>query len=361
VTTIKGGWAKVSSSGSPGSLALASTESGWWTSAPLAHPGNYFEAPFVPVPNTAYRLWMRLSARSGSDDSVFVQLTGAVDGSGTPLWRTGTAKGLIVNLENCDGCGVSGWGWQGGAWWIAGSSVVRFQSNAPQTIRVQTREDGVKIDQIVLSPVKYMTNAPGAPTNDGTVLSRTTAALAAKNVVLRTADATAFVGNWKNEADSAAADGHRLGTAELGWWSATPFASPPNYVDLTFTAIAGVPYRAWFRMAANGNSGSNDSVFVQYSGSLVGGQSGWRIGTTSALIVNVEACDGCGVSGWGWASAAWWTGQTGTITFATTGVQTLRVQTREDGVRIDQVILSPSQYLSAAPGAVKNDATVVAR
>jgi PKD repeat protein len=361
VKTINGAWAKVSSSGSPGSQAMASTERGWWTGAPLARPGDYFEMPFVPAPNTAYRVWLRLSARSKSDDSVFVQFTGAVDGSGTPLWRAGTTKALLVNLEDCEGCGVSGWGWQGGAWWIGGASIVRFPSAAPQTIRVQTREDGVKIDQIVLSPVRYMTNAPGAPANDGTILPRTAATLTAKNVVLRAADATAFAGNWRNEADSSGADGRRLGTAEAGWWNATPLASPPNYTELTFTAIAGVPYRAWFRMSANGNRASNDSVFVQYSGVLVGGQSVWRIGTTSGLIVNLENCDNCGVAGWGWQHAAWWQGQTGTITFAATGVQTLRVQTREDGVRIDQIVLSPSQYLTTAPGATKNDTTIVPR
>jgi hypothetical protein len=361
VTTVKGGWAKVSSSGSPGSQALASTEAAWWTSVPLARPANYFEAAFTPSRNTAYRVWLRLSARSAADDSVFVQFTGAVDGAGTPLWRTGSTQALLVNLEDCGTCGVSGWGWQDGAHWITTPSIVRFPSVAPQAIRVQTREDGVKVDQIVLSPVNYMSHAPGSVTNDGTLLPRTAATLTARDVVLRAVDAATLVGNWKIESDTSAADGRRLGSAVLGVSNSSALASPPSYVDLTFAAVAGVPYRAWFRMSATANSWASDSMFVQYSGSLVGGQPLWRIGTTSALVVTLEACEGCGLSGWGWRDSSWWLGTAGTITFATTGVQTIRVQTRQDGLRIDQIVLSPSQYMSKAPGATKNDTTIVPR
>jgi hypothetical protein len=37
----------------------------------------------------------------------------------------------------------------------------------------------------------------------------------------------------------------------------------------------------------------------------------------------------------------------------------LRIQAREDGVGIDQVVLSSVKYLTARPGATKNDATIV--
>ena len=47
------------------------------------------------------------------------------------------------------------------------------------------------------------------------------------------------------------------------------------------------------------------------------------------------------------------------VRFASAGPQTLRIQTREDGLSIDQVVLSPARYLDAAPGAAKNDATIV--
>ena len=47
------------------------------------------------------------------------------------------------------------------------------------------------------------------------------------------------------------------------------------------------------------------------------------------------------------------------VYFATDGPQTLRVQTREDGVSVDQIVLSPATFLTMAPGALKNDTTIL--
>ena len=64
-----------------------------------------------------------------------------------------------MNLEDCSGCGLSGWGWQDNGWGVGvlGPEVV-FASSGTQRIRVQTREDGFTIDQIVLSPQRYLTH-----------------------------------------------------------------------------------------------------------------------------------------------------------------------------------------------------------
>ena len=86
-----------------------------------------------------------------------------------------------------------------------------------------------------------------------------------------------------------------------------------------------------------------------------------RIGTTSSAEYNLENCNGCGVSGWGWQDNAYGNGVTATkIYFNTTGSQTLRIQSREDGLSIDQIILSPnsSTFLTASPGALKNDTKI---
>jgi hypothetical protein len=37
----------------------------------------------------------------------------------------------------------------------------------------------------------------------------------------------------------------------------------------------------------------------------------------------------------------------------------MRIQVREDGVEFDQIVLSPSTYLNAAPGPVSGDSTIV--
>jgi hypothetical protein len=45
----------------------------------------------------------------------------------------------------------------------------------------------------------------------------------------------------------------------------------------------------------------------------------------------------------------------------TSGPQRLRIQIREDGVSIDQIVLSPSRDFTAAPGTLKNDKTLLTR
>ena len=312
VTVIRGNWARISSTTGAGGQLMSSTNNGFTkTDAPAAAPANYFEAPFMAAANTNYRVWLRLRAPSGSktNDSVWVQFTGAVSSRGAPLWRTGTTSGQLINLEACSGCGLSGWGWQNRT---ATGGVVRFEAAGPQTVRIQTaggrRPGGSDCPQ----PGEVPDTAPGSEKNDGTVLPRTGATLTAKDVVLR-ADDSVGGGNWLLESDSAAADGRRLGSVNQNSFVLTALASPANYVDVTFTAVKGVRYRTWLRLSAAGNSKSNDSVWVQYDGSVNGsGDAVNRIGTTAGVAVNLEACSGCGVSGWGWVAAAWWTGQSGT-------------------------------------------------
>jgi hypothetical protein len=47
--------------------------------------------------------------------------------------------------------------------------------------------------------------------------------------------------------------------------------------------------------------------------------------------------------------------------FATSGPQTLRIQQREDGVFIDQIVISAGRYLFTSPGRLTNDTTIVPR
>ena len=111
---------------------------------------------------------------------MFVQFDGAVDASGAPIYQSGTTDGLAVNLEECNGCGIAGWGWRDEAWGARGaigSATVRFPAGSNNqmwhTIRIQTREDGVMVDQVVLSAVEYKTTRPGAVKNDTTILVMT--------------------------------------------------------------------------------------------------------------------------------------------------------------------------------------------
>jgi hypothetical protein len=182
------------------------------------------------------------------------------------------------------------------------------------------------------------------------------------DVVLHTVDATRVAGTWVLEGDTSAASGRKIRHADAGGAKLTaPLAAPSNYFELTFTADAGRPYHLWIRGRADGNSYSNDSVFVQFSDSVnASGAPTYRIGTTAATDFNLEACSGCGLSGWGWEDNGWGPNVTGPrIYFAATGTHTIRIQTREDGLAIDQVVLSADAYLSTSPGATRNDTVIL--
>ena len=174
-TTLRGNWSAVSSSTGAGGQTLSSADRGWSTvSSPQAAPADYFEATFSAPSYTPYHVWVRLRATSDSkyNDSVWVQFSDALDLNQSAVHQIGSTRGLALNLENCSGCGVSGWGWQDKSYWLQQANVVEFSSDATHTIRVQTREDGVQIDQVVLSPATYMNTPPGSVSNDTTIVAR---------------------------------------------------------------------------------------------------------------------------------------------------------------------------------------------
>jgi hypothetical protein len=148
--------------------------------APLANPANYIELNVHPTPALTYKLWLRLKSEADSwaNDSVFVQFDGAVDASGHPVYQIGSTSALAVNLEECVNCGDSGWGWRDDAWGakdLISSVMLRFPNagSGITRVRIQTREDGVMLDQVVLSPDTFKTTRPGAVKNDTVILGRT--------------------------------------------------------------------------------------------------------------------------------------------------------------------------------------------
>ena len=173
VTNVQGNWAKWSGGDAAGGQYMASVDNGWSTlNSPLSSPGDYFESSFNATSGTPYHVWLRLRAGSNSkwNDSVWVQFSDAVDQNGSAIDRIGTSSGLLVNLEPCSNCGVGNWGWQDTAYWLSQLTSVRFASSGSHTIRVQTREDGAQIDQLVLSPSNYLFNSPGRNSGDTTIL-----------------------------------------------------------------------------------------------------------------------------------------------------------------------------------------------
>ena len=740
VTVISGAWTRATSTTGAGGQKMTTIDNGWSsTAAPLASPTHYFEVPFNAPAATTYQIWLRLRGAADSkwNESVWVQFSDAVTASGAPLWQIGSTSALLVNLEDCIGCGVAGWGWQDNASWLGETARVRFATTGPHTIRVQVREDGVDVDQIVLSPDTWFSAAPGGVKNDTTIVPKPStgpavtfvrlpylqqvsatgavvvwavrepgtgavayqsaggqpnvvpsttrlvpasvtgmgfdyyqheaqlSALSAvtsysyrvavngvdggvaetfrtapapgsgtvrfiafgdsgtgsteqrqlaslmtatpfdlalhtgdvvygvpggsypqfhswffdiyrgwlgshpvfpsignhddesanaapyrdlfvlprnaanasypdhveryysfdygpahfivldtelafrdslrrqeqvswlvddlmrtsqpwkiavfhrppfnsgtvhgsdlevrsvfapifeghgvslvlsghehdyertvpwretsngqpvtyvvtggggaplyaagsstwtafsrsahhfvrgaistctitleaiglsgaafdsttldrcaapqPDVVIHAASVTRIVGTWSRVSDPTAADGVKLATPDNGQPTIdAPSPLPADYIEASFNAAAGIPYRLWLRLRGTADTKWNESVWVQFSdASSAGGGALYRIATNQGLLVNLENCSGCGISGWGWQNRAYWLADGAEIRFSSSGPHTIRISVREDGVQLDQIVLSPSRYLSASPGSLKNDTVIV--
>jgi len=209
----------------------------------------------------------------------------------------------------------------------------------------------------------------------GPVWSFTTAATPPPpgNIVIYASDIPSgnFHGSFTTTTDGTAAAGVTTMTSDAGVsQTAGPLASPTHYVDVPFIANTGVAYTLWIRVKAAANSKFNDSFYVQFSDAQASGSPMYPLNTTQGLVVNLATdTTGSSLNNWGWVNGAYWLSQPATFTFASSGTHTLRVQVREDGFSIDQIVLSPSTFFNAsascptscaaAPGGVTNDSTIV--
>ena len=148
---------------------------------------------------------------------------------------------------------------------------------------------------------------------------------------------------WQLAADPTAAGGTALWNPNANKAKVAPaLAAPASYVERTFDAMAGTAYHVWVRLRAENDSLSNDSIHMQFSDSVTrSGAATQRIGTSSsAEFMLQDGPSGGAESGWGWADNGW--GQPGAlIYFAATGTHTLRIQQREDGPFVDQIVPQP--------------------
>jgi hypothetical protein len=371
-STIVGNWQQVADSTAAGGARLWNPDAGVpKIGTASASPANFFELTFHADAGVPYYLWLRMKADNDhwTNDSVFVQFSDSVDGGGHPIWRTGTTSAATVSLEDCTGCGESGWGWNNNGYNTAAPAVI-FASSGSHTIRIQQREDGISIDQVVLSRQAHVNTAPGAPKDDATILAESNGGPSEppppppsdpREVVMYVAGERLAGGqNWIVTSDPTAAGGARLLNADLGQAkSSSPSVSGSDYFEVQFTAEAGVPYHLWVRSQATNDHWTNDSVFVQFSDSVdASGTPIFRVGTDHATYVSLEDCSGCGEQGWGWNDNAYGA-FAAPIYFAKSGPQTIRVLRREDGISIDQIVLSAGKYVNASPGLAKNDTTIV--
>ena len=387
---IHGDWARVADPTAAGGGALRNPDRTRGRLAPaLAVPANYVDLSFTATANVPYHLWIRMKAQgdSLSNDSVHVQFSDSIDGSGAAVARIGTATSFEPVLQNGPGgAAPSGWGWTDNSWDIPGEHVY-FAASGTHTIRIQQREDGPSIDQIVLSPDNFLLTPPGSHYGDTRILPPSaggspppptcTDPLATNqggplpctyppppsgpSIVLwpTTGDVTTIAGLWRIGADTGAG-GTSIWLPDAVAPQAPAAASPANYFEMQFTAEKDVNYHVWIRMRAQKNSLLNDSVHVQFSDSVDASSAPYaRIGTAQSAEFVLQAGSGAPApSSWGWTDNGF--GTLGPhIRFASSGTKTIRIQQREDGTIIDQIVISPSTYLFQSPGAERNDTTVL--
>jgi phosphatidylserine/phosphatidylglycerophosphate/cardiolipin synthase-like enzyme len=387
VTTIAGGWRIGPDSGAGGTSMWLPDAGAAQVSPALASPVNYFEMRFSANSDVDYHVWIRMRAQKSllSNDSVHVQFSDSVDASAAPYARIGTTQSAEFVLQaGPDAPAPSSWGWTDNGFGTLGAHV-RFAATGTHTIRIQQREDGTIIDQIVISPSDYLIQSPGAERNDTTVLPKTTSspppetcmdpeatnqgqplpctypqASAEGTIVLwpTTSAVAAIAGQWQIGTDSGAG-GSSIWNPDAGAAKVAPaLAQPTSYFEMTFAAAANLDYHVWIRMRAQRNSTGNDSVHMQFT-DTAGNYA--RIGTTSSAEFVLQAGPGGpSPSSWGWTDNGW--GSPGpNVRFLTAGTQTLRVQQREDGAIIDQIVISPDTYLATRPGSTRNDTTVLTK
>lgn len=198
---------------------------------PLASPSTYVDFPVAVRANTAYHLWVRGKAAQnfGDNDSVWIQTSGTVDGSGAPIYRIGTTSGMMVNLEDCSGCTISGWGWQDNGYGTGVSGpALRFASTGTVTIRIQAREDGISLDQFVLSSATYLNTIPGARRDDTTILPESDGTGTGPDPVtlvrgpyLQQVGATSAIVVWATRESGTATVQYRVGTGTTSTATAT--------------------------------------------------------------------------------------------------------------------------------------------
>ena len=299
-TVMSGAWGLVGDATAAGGLTLANPDAGKAKlSTALAAPVDYFELAFTPEAGRGYRLWIRSKAQNNSwtNDSVHVQFSGSQNYAGSPMYRIGTTSAASVSLEEASGAGLSGWGWQdnGYGYGVLGEAI--YFDGKPQTLRVQRREDGISIDQIVLSPVAYWTKAPGAAKNDTAILPESTGTTAAP---APTTTITTTGGNWGNLVKATATSGLLKKSGGCGECADAGGVGPQMTSGaVSFTVGSGHRLVAGLGRDASTNTG----YAIDYAFSFSGG-SVWEVreagaykaeGTFSASDVFTVAIEGTAV------------------------------------------------------------------
>ena len=240
-------------------------------------------------------------------------------------------------------------------------------------MRVQQREDGAIVDEIVLSPDTYLTAAPGVRDNDTTILPANDGSgspppppppPSEPDVVLWTANVapSAITGNWQALSDTTAAGG--AGNVEPRRRPGEDLARARVAVELLRDDVQreGRHRRitCGFGCARRTTRCRTIQSHLQFSDSVdSGGSPIMRMGTTgSAEVVLQDGSSGAADHGWGWSDNGW--GVPGVEHLFRDHGHAHDTRTAARGRRVvDQIVLSPGTYLTTAPGPRRDDTTII--
>ena len=179
---------------------------------------------------------------------------------------------LTVNLEEEENRGVSGWSWQDNAYFEYDTGIVRFEKEGNHKLQVQSREDGVAIEQICLvaeynveSHAKVsLTKSIGNKEDIYAAINP----LGNEMMIIKTEDLpdSQIFGSWKKVRDPTSPfDWVLKDIPGLGRNNELPLLEPEDYFEADFYTKGNVDYHLWIRMKAEKDSPSHDSVYIQFS------------------------------------------------------------------------------------------------
>jgi predicted MPP superfamily phosphohydrolase len=177
------------------------------------------------------------------------------------------------------------WGWIDRSQFSPENGDVFFQSEGTHAIRVQTRQAGVSLDAIILSPYPEVDGLFRDQEGQGVLdlLQGDGRILDYPDLIVVPASEIReeeIHGKWKKEGDPSAVSAYRL--ADLpprNRVSFQPLIDPPDYFEARFTAKSRTKYHVWIRMKAHKGSPLHDSVYLQFSDSVdERGKERYRIG-----------------------------------------------------------------------------------
>ena len=185
------------------------------------------------------------------------------------------ADALVINLEDEEGKGVRGWGWQDNAFFEHDSGLVCFEKDGQHRLRVQRREDGVAIERICLFPVTHQTTNPAFPfadqldSIDGLQAPPDLEDSAVITIQAKDIPDSNIFGSWQKVWDSTAEVNPVLkDISDSDFKNEFPLLEPDNYFEATFYAKAGVYYHVLAKMKADNDLIANDSVYLQFNDSI---------------------------------------------------------------------------------------------